>query len=78
MWETNYIINKKQEIITYPKKNNLRNLYLYINDDIGMGKYREFIKLASNNDIKVFALGGDPSWTSDRAVNQQNKFFTTR
>lgn len=75
LWDTNYIVNKKQKIITYIKNNNLSTLYLQIDDDIEMHKYREFIKLASNNDIKVYALGGEPDWTSDRAINQQRKFY---
>ncbi|MEW9669933.1 hypothetical protein [Ammoniphilus sp. 3BR4] len=63
IWDTPAITTQSEEILAFASQNDVTHLYLYIDrKNVTPHDYAQFIKEASKQDIKVEALGGDPSW----------------
>ena len=75
IWDTSIIVSQGSEIISFLKESNINELYLQINRDISKDKYREFINMASENDIKVYALDGSSSWILEEKRYRVDRFF---
>lgn len=63
IWDTPTITTQREEILAFAQENEITHIYLYIDrKNATPHDYAQFIKEASKQDIKVEALGGDPSW----------------
>lgn len=74
LWNTNDILTKSDEIIAFLVAKNVDNVYLQINYGISAPAYEAFIQKASDNNIRVHALDGGPTWISD--ATEVSNFFT--
>jgi hypothetical protein len=63
IWETPTIIAHRDEILAFSEQHGVTHIYLYIDRNrVTPNDYSLFIKEAAKHQIKVEALGGDPSW----------------
>lgn len=63
IWNAKLIASQSEEILTFAKKNEINLLYLHIEPvAVSPQAYKNFIKKATDQGIKVEALGGDPNW----------------
>lgn len=63
IWDTPTIRTDGEEILAFAKQNGVTDIYLYIDQQhVTPDDYARFIREAAKNQIKVEALGGDPSW----------------
>lgn len=74
MWDINSI-NKSTEAIGFLKSRNVTEVYLAYNPKTSHKNYREFVKNAYQNDIRVSLIGADAYWILERGVNDFDTFL---
>jgi hypothetical protein len=63
IWEADTISAQRERILDFAKRNGVTHIYLYVDrGKVAPKEYAQFIGKASEQGIKVEALGGDPSW----------------
>jgi hypothetical protein len=62
LWETTRILKEDYSILNFLKNNNVKNLYLQVNQDLKQQDYAVFISKANQFGILVYALEGSPFW----------------
>lgn len=63
IWDTQTMKSDREEILAFAKQNGVTDIYLYVDLDHATPEdYARFIIEASKEQIRVEALGGDPSW----------------
>ncbi|WP_134702674.1 hypothetical protein [Ammoniphilus sp. YIM 78166] len=63
IWDTPTMITHQDEILSFSKEQGVTNIYLHVTRDQARPRdYADFIGAASQLDIQVEALAGDPSW----------------
>ncbi len=61
-WDINDVMSDKSEFENIRKKYNINTLYQDFDNDFFTKKDSSFMKYMDSLDIKVYQLGGDPSW----------------
>ncbi len=73
VWDEEKIGEKPEEIVTFADKQGVNLIYVHVSTkQFSIQNYRNFIQKASEKDIRVFALGGDPRW----ALTSKQKHVT--
>ena len=75
IWNTEFIIDSKNEILENLKKLNINEVYLYINKSVSVMHYQDFIEAATGQGINVHALGGSQTWLVDKDRKDLNSFL---
>ncbi|WP_064094464.1 hypothetical protein [Rossellomorea aquimaris] len=75
LWNTEELIENKDEIITFLKANGVNELYLQINRSVSNEHYQQFIERASMEHIKVYALDGAATWATVKGGKSLATFF---
>lgn len=71
VWDDQEIARKSEEIVSFANEQGVNLIYVHVSlERFSPKDYRAFIQEASQNDIQVFALGGDPYWAL--TSNQDN------
>ncbi len=73
VWNTPLIKTEQNQLITFFKSKGVSTVYLQINRDVPTVYYAEFIELAGQSSIEVFALEGSASWLN--AENKRKELF---
>jgi hypothetical protein len=66
LWNTALIEKEPSSIIEFLLKNKVNQLYLQVNRDLPQKSYQQFIELASEKGIDIFALDGSEKWLDDK------------
>ena len=75
LWDTSEIVAKPDSVIKRLVDNNVKIVFLQVNDTIAIQYYKNFISKASANQISVYALDGSPDWVSDNGLQLQQAFI---
>lgn len=75
LWDTSRIVSESDMIITNLVNHKVKDLLLQIDTTIEQQVYREFIKKASANGIRVHALDGAPQWVDNNGPKLQGIFL---
>lgn len=62
LWDTDIIRNEAEEILDFGRKEGITTIFLQIQERVPAADYRQFIRSASEANIAVHALGGEPEW----------------
>ncbi len=63
VWDEEKIAKQPEEIISFANEQDVNLIYVHVSSKhFSVQDYRSFIQKASQKDIQVFALGGDPHW----------------
>jgi len=75
LWDTSEIVTNPDSIIQQLVDNNVKFLFLQVNDTIDINYYRSFISKATINMISVYALDGEANWVSDEGSPLQQDYI---
>ncbi len=75
IWNTEKIVDYSDEYLSFCELKGVNEIYLQVNDNVEREEYQSFIKKANKSGIRVYALGGDPNWTTDEGVDKYNKYI---
>ncbi|MCX7951113.1 MAG: hypothetical protein N2594_04100 [Clostridiales bacterium] len=75
LWNTRKIVESPNSIIKFLNENGFNEVYLQIDQGIDAKYYSYFIKSASSNSIKVYALEGNPNWILKSNRRQLDSFL---
>jgi hypothetical protein len=75
VWNTSIIVNASQDLLSYASSNGVNMIYLQISTDIETSEYQAFIKKASAQGIKVYALDGAPKMALEAEREQVTAFL---
>jgi hypothetical protein len=62
IWDAALILTEPKQIMDFAKLQNINLIYLQIDTSLSDASYSTFIQLATEKDIEIHALGGDPHW----------------
>ncbi|MFC0525137.1 hypothetical protein ACFFGV_16270 [Pontibacillus salicampi] len=77
IWDVEQIKENPDDVITFAKKENVNRIYVHVSiKDFSSDMYRSFIKKANEEDMEVFALGGDPTWALKKNRDSVSQFVS--
>ncbi|AZK47575.1 hypothetical protein [Paenibacillus lentus] len=62
IWQTDMIRDGGEQILSFSRNEGINLIYLQINRQMPRETYKNFVKRAHQEQIRVHALGGDPRW----------------
>lgn len=74
LWDTSEIVSEPDSVMKSLVDKNVKVLFLQVNTSVDIKYYKDFIREASENQIRVYALDGSPDWVSDNGLQLQQVF----
>lgn len=75
IWNTSLIKTHTIEILSFAEQRKITEFYLQMDDKLASSAYQKFIELAHNQDVRVYAVGGDPSWALKSEIKVPHQFI---
>ncbi|WP_442599854.1 hypothetical protein [Neobacillus sp. D3-1R] len=75
IWNPFLIQTEPHQILSFSKKEGIKEIYLQINQELPQKRYMDFIEQAHKEDIRVFALGGEPTWGLESEIQIPLQFL---
>lgn len=66
IWHTAEAFEQQEDYLQFAKTQQVGKIHLQIDPSIEPQHYIDFVEQANAQQIEVYALGGSPSWTTDR------------
>lgn len=75
LWNTDDIAVKPDSILAFLEQNQVKDVYLQVNQGLPNNVYQNFIGKAYEKGIRVHALDGSPDWVSPDGSRIMDNFF---
>ncbi|MEJ8303188.1 hypothetical protein [Saccharibacillus sacchari] len=70
VWNPGLLRTSSDDLLQFAAANNVSTLYVQIDAEMAATDYAYFIRRASAQNIRIYALDGAPSWALDRSLPQ--------